>query len=444
MHNFVQCVNYTCSIIILTVISAERYIIISHPLWNKCFSGGWRIRSTVVSVVWLASIAYSIPILFSFDLKEVSSSNQTVYFCTRSNNLIRYETYAMVDLTLLYALPLLFMTVVYVRISVILWRSSKLELGSRSVSYEVAPPGGQTPTKGRWRGRCKSPLVWCSSGCRGSEERGQSPWQETIALKLDCQDEGLKKTDASTGVGATVFSQLRDGPHHEWTIELPMHQMEPCVETTNRHPKDPLSPSSSSSSSSTATPAPATATAKASIHQPYQLRRLRTLQKPPHPLLSESNQQTLPATRMDHKGRPILTTVLNNGKLKHSVVSTTASTSTGSDCRIPSKVPLALLRRRRVIRLLIAIIVSFAVCTLPNHLRVQYHIWAPGQSISYGQMFVPPITMLFFYMTSAINPILYAFISRKFRRAVVTIDWRYLWRKLLRGETSSSERYTLN
>lgn len=334
------------------------------------------------------------------------------------------------------------MTFVYVRISVVLWRSSKLQERKRSVSDGVVSPRSQTSPRGRWRGRCNSPLVWCSRRCRGSVERGQSPWQESIALKVECQDEGLKKVDSTAATAATVFSQLKDGLHHEWTIELPMHQMEPCVDTTNRHPKDALPPSSSSSSSSTATLPAAPATTKAS-GQPYQLRRLRTVQTPHHPSLSESNQ-TL-ARKTLQQGRPIHATVLNNGKLKHAVVvSTTASTSNGSDYRSQSKVPLALLRRRRVIRLLIAIIVSFAVCTLPNHVRVQYYIWSPQRFISYGEMYVPPITMLLFYMNSAINPILYAFISRKFRRAIVTLDWRFLWRKVFRGEATSSERYTLN
>jgi len=73
--------------------------------------------------------------------------------------------------------------------------------------------------------------------------------------------------------------------------------------------------------------------------------------------------------------------------------------------------------RRKVVRLLAAIVISFALCMLPHHTRVQWHEWRSARSYSYEEMYIPPITTLVFYINSALNPLLYALISDKFRQA---------------------------
>jgi len=78
--------------------------------------------------------------------------------------------------------------------------------------------------------------------------------------------------------------------------------------------------------------------------------------------------------------------------------------------------------RRKVIRLLIAFVVSFAVCMLPNHVWLLWQQWADLQLYSYEQyarhMYLPPVMTLLFYVNSCLNPFLYALISDKFRSAV--------------------------
>jgi len=93
--------------------------------------------------------------------------------------------------------------------------------------------------------------------------------------------------------------------------------------------------------------------------------------------------------------------------------------------------------RRKVIRLLIAFVVTFAVCMLPNHVWLLWQSWADMyqqyESQSYQQyeynsyeqymyMYVPPVMTLLFYVNSCLNPFLYALISDKFRSAVSEVD----------------------
>lgn len=132
---FVQSLNYTCSIIILTVISLERYMAINYPMTCKRFSRSRILRCCVVAGVWLASIAYSMPLLFIYStfhvppLPNADVDDDGDVYCIRllpSNSRIT-TIYVMVDLFLFYLLPLLLMLVVYTKIAVVLWRSSSIE-----------------------------------------------------------------------------------------------------------------------------------------------------------------------------------------------------------------------------------------------------------------------------------------------------------------------------
>lgn len=79
-------------------------------------------------------------------------------------------------------------------------------------------------------------------------------------------------------------------------------------------------------------------------------------------------------------------------------------------------------KRRRVIRLLIAIILAFAFSVLPYHVYVLHLIYSPPQQLSdstnYYYAVLRPIVFLFLYSNSAINPALYAFMSDNFRKSM--------------------------
>ncbi|XP_055307119.1 trissin receptor [Sitodiplosis mosellana] len=75
--------------------------------------------------------------------------------------------------------------------------------------------------------------------------------------------------------------------------------------------------------------------------------------------------------------------------------------------------------RRGVVRMLIIVVLTFAICNLPLHARklwqymsINYH----GES-NFSAL-LTPITFLISYFNSAFNPLLYAFLSRNFRKGM--------------------------
>ena len=74
--------------------------------------------------------------------------------------------------------------------------------------------------------------------------------------------------------------------------------------------------------------------------------------------------------------------------------------------------------RRKVIRLLVAIVTSFAVCVMPHHLKVLNHFWTIVHLPHAVDVYFSPISFIILYLNSVLNPILYALFSAKFRKAV--------------------------
>ncbi|XP_022236815.1 trissin receptor-like, partial [Limulus polyphemus] len=78
--------------------------------------------------------------------------------------------------------------------------------------------------------------------------------------------------------------------------------------------------------------------------------------------------------------------------------------------------------RRRVIRLLVAVVFTFTLCNLPFHARKFWQYWSPnyrGGSSSSAVFTI--VTTLIFYLNSGLNPILYAFLSKNFRHSIMDL-----------------------
>ncbi|KAI1305386.1 Gastrin/cholecystokinin type B receptor [Halotydeus destructor] len=110
---------------------------------------------------------------------------------------------------------------------------------------------------------------------------------------------------------------------------------------------------------------------------------------------------------------------------KNSASTSSACHSASGKAKWPPKecyLSSILVARRKIIRLLIAVVVAFIVCHFPYHLRKMLQDWhAPYNGGSNEAILFTIFTTLLMYTNSSCNPILYALISHKFRKSMWNI-----------------------
>ncbi|EEC07711.1 conserved hypothetical protein [Ixodes scapularis] len=81
----------------------------------------------------------------------------------------------------------------------------------------------------------------------------------------------------------------------------------------------------------------------------------------------------------------------------------------------------ALKPRRKVIRLLVAVVLCFAVCNLPFHARKLWQHSKEYNGSSTAAAILTVVTNLVLYLNSGINPFLYALFSKNFRQCMADV-----------------------
>ena len=107
----------------------------------------------------------------------------------------------------------------------------------------------------------------------------------------------------------------------------------------------------------------------------------------------------------------------NGRKVEHTV----SACSTRSSNRYRETYPASTRRvckaRKKVIKLLLAVVVTFGICVIPHMMKVFNHYWRVIILPHSVEVIISPISFAVLYMNSALNPILYALFSDTFRRS---------------------------
>ncbi|KAK2173084.1 hypothetical protein NP493_907g00000 [Ridgeia piscesae] len=382
LYYFVQSVSYTASVIILTVISMERYLAIIHPMLSKRLTSTC-LHGAVVVIVWFIAVIYSLPIPVAYDVFSLSSPDDpstSVHFCYQMRKL-NMKAYVTVNFVLWYVVPLVLMVVMYTSISIVLWRTSSGRPASerflrRPDTFRLTPT---TPTTTGAKDTCVTNTtdldrcyinqhVGFSSSPRGTPSVSPviNSWRKFSTTPAVARPTRLP-------VPSLAYDPSRAGYGDRLKVSSPLRN------GLGRDPFDGRRQSAGSRS-------PSSPVCTRSLSSPGQ--RARSPSSP---------GDALPRTPGQRKS------------------------STELMLRTQTKRRNPLVARRKVIRLLIAIIVSFAACVLPHHVRLLWQTWTTRRHYTHENLLVPPVTFLLFYFNSCLNPFLYAFLSDNFRQSLAQL-----------------------
>ncbi|CAN7939209.1 unnamed protein product [Ixodes hexagonus] len=96
----------------------------------------------------------------------------------------------------------------------------------------------------------------------------------------------------------------------------------------------------------------------------------------------------------------------------------------------------ALKPRRKVIRLLVAVVLCFAICNLPFHARKLWQHSKEYNGSSTAAAILTVVTNLVLYLNSGINPFLYALFSKNFRQCMADVLFCRNHKLRFRGRSS--------
>ncbi|CAG0899070.1 unnamed protein product [Darwinula stevensoni] len=296
IYHVMHKISTTSSVLLLVVISMERYMAIVYPIKSKRWFTLFRYRMAVVAV-WTSSFLLSIPkLIYPRALTHILSDGTTETFCAPRQDNYNAKAYDTIDFILLYILPLCTLSVLYSRMSHDLWK--------------LPPRLSNVP-----------------------------PDSENHETTIDCQNQSFKQN---------FQESLNDS----------------CAEVSNGEVEDGL-----------------------------EMREL-----------ADTNP-SLRGSRRDNGNRS--STILRGNRRSNIKM------------RYNQNSAIKLMQsRRRVIRMLLTVVIAFAVCNLPYYVRKM--IFYYGSALRDGEVATAfqIFTFLAMYLNSALNPILYAFLSKNFQKSL--------------------------
>ncbi|KAH8265050.1 hypothetical protein KR038_010854, partial [Drosophila bunnanda] len=380
MYQFVHSLSYTASIFILVVICMERYFAIVHPITCKQILTAARLRMVIVTV-WITSAVYSTPkFVFSKTIKNIHTQDgQEEEICVLDREMFNSKLLDMINFVLLYVMPLLVMTVLYSKIAIALWRSSR----------------GLTPHVAQHQHH---------------QHQNQHQHQQ-VQPGQSGQDNGM-------GLHNSMYHHQHHHHHHHMNPHQ-HHQLSSAAtaaaaaSTAGAGAAGGAGAGAGGPASSLASAGSSTTSLSRKQSSKYEKRGVSITEsqvslEADRPIVSACRKTSFYHHSHAHHQR--LGNVAGGGGSGVSVAGATHMSHSSSN---------VLRARRGVVRMLIIFVLTFALCNLPYHARKMWQYWSRSyRGDSNFNALLTPLTFLVTYFNSGVNPLLYAFLSRNFRKGM--------------------------
>ncbi|GFO04745.1 cholecystokinin receptor type a [Plakobranchus ocellatus] len=448
IYYFVQSLTYTASVLLLMAVAAERYIAILHPLRSRFLVTQTRLIISQIGI-WVVSAAYNSPDLTMFNLYAVQKENSTVYFCFSTKPYTNMRNYYTVNFGLWYILPLSLMTFMYLRVAYTLWESGKMvtndirlqsfaqnrpSLRQRSVACCDSNIGATHCQKlSPYLHKASSPRVFrCATHGTHLEQENRKSWPHACPDRPyeNCRLAASTK-NADVGLSLLLCGACKDRPD---LGNRDVCKSDDCV-INNNAARENSQQRLLGETVLHNTSLPGPTSCSISLYRQHNCRSGRA------PTCSRCS----PAchhTCFSSKSRPKRYISCDFSMEASETTSTDeyemqlAAAVKSSNKAIPRRVRVqyrvnserVLNSRKRVIRLLVVVLLTFAVCVLPFHLKFVLLFWHVYPTPSSRLDILSPLAFVLLYTNSAINPILFWVFSDTFRRSLSDSLKRSCWK----------------
>lgn len=372
---------------------------IIHPVRSKVWTSKSRLR-TILVFIWICSLGTGLPYWFAYRLETLTFSGDVTYYCLPSNS-FNFEAFAVTNFIVGFVLPMVFITVLYVRVGMVLWSSSK---GGNLVG-KSSSPGDQGPVSPHTPGRLGFSGVGQAACSHTTTERNKLP-----GGKLDLSGRGGSGNESETVLSTKDFDIHGGVGKNGRDIKIIEGNETIHVAVVSSLSKLALADKERLKFQSSCQPP------RVSIEEPrlssqdderfgvFDWRRSNDGECRGSEVIGDINQGVVAAADR-HVAR----------RTGHS---TSMCEPMGDGVkRLRVDTSRALMNRRRAVRLLIAVVMGFAFCLLPYHVRLLWLYWGKP-ALTFWETLSAPIVLSVYYLNSGINPFLYAFLSENFRRGL--------------------------